>query len=134
MQLIKLAKNFEQLTILLCRASHEPNFIRCLTLCYCFCSVLCFASVSFCPFSLFFSHRGCLDNAAFKNHRNCKILQFCFDRMTIKELGLSDAVLDSLAQRLSRKPSELKVCTYWQDLVMLVSIIYYLWYQKLVIV
>lgn len=54
--------------------------------------------------------------------------------MTIKELGLSDAVLDSLAQRLSRKPSELKVCTYWQDLVMLVSIIYYLWYQKLVIV
>lgn len=34
--------------------------------------------------------------------------------MTIEQLGLSDTVLELLAQRLSRKPCEVKVSTYWK--------------------
>lgn len=39
------------------------------------------------------------------------LIFFNGSRMTIQELGSSDVVLDLLAQRLSRKPSELKVNT-----------------------
>lgn len=52
--------------------------------------------------------------------RSCRLLPlllFYFpSRMTINEVGLSDAALDALAQCFSRKPCEIKVCTmqsYW---------------------
>jgi len=43
--------------------------------------------------------------------------------MTIKEVGLSDAVLESLAQSFSRSPGEVKVCTFDLIVILIVCIL-----------
>ena len=40
---------------------------------------------------------------------NVQLVIFCMASMTVKEVGLSDYVLESLAQCFSRRPSEVKV-------------------------
>lgn len=51
-----------------------------------------------------------------------------FPSMTAKEVGLSDIVLESLAQCLSRSPSEIKVCICEENAVFSVSSLFFFFF------